>query len=688
MDSQGTQQVSVAGSVKTGRRSAGRRRQPYAWLGAGALTLGVGVALAGAGTAHADDGPSVDSAGSAKASAPTTAAAPRGAVRTPGNAARGVGDRSATARTANKRVVATAAPSRSAAPAAVSRRLAATTVDSRTATVAVPTAATTTGPITKKVGLWGAAVQIPPRAGTTVIAAGAPRLENVWGPNSLNPARFGPVLAPVVWALNEAQYQLQGLTPLAKPNQLPAAPGQAQIVGTLNTVSPFGAPVKFEVTNAPANGTVNIDSQGFYTYTPNAALAATGGTDTFAVTATDAGFHLENLFGLPGHKVTMTVPVKISPQSAQSQVAADLTTFTLINTSWATQTVTGTNDGFGSAVVVPATGTALQTAQSAVVSFQYGVGAFLDVWLRSAAGTPAGTLTWPANNGSSGNLSLTFLDLNLFSPDLEVGCYPTSGSCSFPAQPANNGGSIYFADAPGTVYTVPAADAQQQSDVLQNLVADDLSNAVFYPKGQPTIGYTNPLKAQGFSPYTNNTLDNSTNTYSIAQTTSATDSSQYNVSVKVTEEVKLGLLTSKAELGAQYTWGTTTTNTLTYTQSTTQTVRPGNTLYLYTETPVYRYYGDWSVVYGNTTYILNDVWFDSPNPVTVSYPSYLAAYTCEAGSADCAQLAAGTIPASYPNAFPASPNYPVAESPSANAAVSSNQAAQRQRWGRPPAVTA
>jgi len=452
------------------------------------------------------------------------------------------------------------------------------------------------------------------------------------------------------------------------------------VVGTLNTVSPFGSSVEFAVTNAPDNGTVSIDSQGFYTYTPNAALAATGGTDTFAVTATDTGFHLENLLGMSGHKVTMTVPVTVAPQSAQPQVAADLLTYHVYNTSWATQTVHPFSYSYNTgAVVEPAVGTSFQTGQSADFSMNWTSGVFgspdIVVYFTSGKTSPSGTFQNAA-------ISFTQYVFNPYSPFQS--CTAGGGACST----GGAGGSIYMADAPGTVYTVPAENAQQQSDILQNLVADDLSNATFYTKSQPTIGYTNPLKAQGFSPYTNFTQDNSTNTYTVSQTTTQTDSSQYNVSVKYSESVKLGLLNGKAELGAQYTWGSTTTNSLTYTQGTTQTVRPGYTLYLYTETPVYRFYGDWSVVYGNTTYILNDVWFDSPNPVTGSYPSYLNAYTCEAGSADCAQLAAGTIPDVYPNAWPASPNYPVAESSSANAAVSSDQAAQRQRWGRLPAVNA
>ncbi|MEI8083632.1 MAG: Ig-like domain-containing protein [Actinomycetes bacterium] len=504
-----------------------------------------------------------------------------------------------------------------------------------------------------------------------MVAAGAPRLENIYGPTALNPAHFGPVLSTLVWALSEAAYQIQGLAPLAKPNQLPSTPGQAQVVGTLNTVAPFGARVKFAVTNAPANGIVTIDSQGFYTYTPNAALAAAGGTDEFAVTATDLGMHLENLFGLPGHATTMVVPVTVAPQITQPQVAANLADFTVYNTSWATQTVAKVSGGQG-VVVVPGVGTQLQTAQTTHISVD-NAGTLLAVNFNSAASSPPGTLVWGAN-------TLSFLAI-LGEPLSSVGCNPTVGSCSTPANPSG-GGPIYFADAPGTVYTVPAGNAQQQSDVLQNLVAADLSNARFYPRSQPTIGYTNPLKAQGFTPYTNITLDNSTNTYTITQTTTKTDSSQYNVSVKFSAQYKLGLLTATAESSATATWGTTTANALTYTQSTTQTVRPEYTLFLYTETPVNRFYGDWSVVYGNTTYILNNVWYDSPNPVTGQYSQYLAAYTCKAGSVECAQLAAGQIPTSYPNAWPAGPTYPVAES-SANATVSSNKLAQR----RPLAAT-
>ncbi len=130
MDSQDTQQVSVTGSIKAGRRSARRRRQPYAWLGASALALGVGVALAGAGTAHADDSTSMDSVRSAKGPA-ASAPASRGPARR-------VGDSIAASSTAAQRA---AAPS-TAAIAGVGGRSAAS-VSQRTQGFAAPSSAVT-----------------------------------------------------------------------------------------------------------------------------------------------------------------------------------------------------------------------------------------------------------------------------------------------------------------------------------------------------------------------------------------------------------------------------------------------------------------------------------------------------------------------------------------------------------------
>ncbi|MBU3707460.1 MAG: hypothetical protein FGM50_12400, partial [Mycobacterium sp.] len=65
-------------STKTGTRKARRTLQPYAWLGAGALTLGVSAALAGgAGIAHADSQDAAGPTGRAATGERATAGATR-----------------------------------------------------------------------------------------------------------------------------------------------------------------------------------------------------------------------------------------------------------------------------------------------------------------------------------------------------------------------------------------------------------------------------------------------------------------------------------------------------------------------------------------------------------------------------------------------------------------------------------
>ena len=83
--------VSVGKRGKARHRKASRGAQPYAWLGAGALTLGVGAALAGGtAVAHADAGDSAD--GSGRASTPA-----RESVSKPSQASRNRSDLGGTA---------------------------------------------------------------------------------------------------------------------------------------------------------------------------------------------------------------------------------------------------------------------------------------------------------------------------------------------------------------------------------------------------------------------------------------------------------------------------------------------------------------------------------------------------------------------------------------------------------------
>jgi YVTN family beta-propeller protein len=159
------------------------------------------------------------------------------------------------------------------------------------------------------------------RASSAGAVASVPAATAGWlvGPAKwLNPKDFGPVLGAVVWAVNEWQYQVGGLKPILNPNRWPSATVAAGAAGTLGAYGPFGNPLTFSVTTQPVNGTVTVSPQGTWAYTADPGYGAAGSTDSFTVTATDSAFHLENLFGLPGHQTTVTVPVIVDSQATVS----------------------------------------------------------------------------------------------------------------------------------------------------------------------------------------------------------------------------------------------------------------------------------------------------------------------------------------------------------------------------------
>ena len=87
------------------------------------------------------------------------------------------------------------------------------------------------------------------------------------------------------------------------PTLHPAQTGQGAggvVHGNLNAADADSAVLRFSVTRAPAHGTVSVDAAGGYTYVPDPALAATGTTDSFRVSVSDAGsgFHIHGLAGL------------------------------------------------------------------------------------------------------------------------------------------------------------------------------------------------------------------------------------------------------------------------------------------------------------------------------------------------------------------------------------------------------
>ena len=85
------------------------------------------------------------------------------------------------------------------------------------------------------------------------------------------------------------QYTFFHRAPTASPTQNPGQSSIGAVTGNLNADSPDGAPLSYAVAQSPARGSVELDDQGGYTYTPDAELAAAGGSDSFRVTVDNGG---------------------------------------------------------------------------------------------------------------------------------------------------------------------------------------------------------------------------------------------------------------------------------------------------------------------------------------------------------------------------------------------------------------
>lgn len=95
------------------------------------------------------------------------------------------------------------------------------------------------------------------------------------------------------------QRSLFNQSPTAKPEQDDGQTSEGVVTGDVGAADPDGDPVTVELSIGPSNGTVVVNADGTYTYTPSASLAASGGTDTFTVVVreTNASEHTHGFQG-------------------------------------------------------------------------------------------------------------------------------------------------------------------------------------------------------------------------------------------------------------------------------------------------------------------------------------------------------------------------------------------------------
>lgn len=92
-------------------------------------------------------------------------------------------------------------------------------------------------------------------------------------------------------SLNGTRRTLFNQAPWLSPTQV-TAEGDLPIVGTLGAVDLEGDRIRYAIVTAPVSGTVVIEDDGTFTYTPNAGFT---GVDNFVVSATDLGTHINLL---------------------------------------------------------------------------------------------------------------------------------------------------------------------------------------------------------------------------------------------------------------------------------------------------------------------------------------------------------------------------------------------------------
>ena len=325
------------------RRSRKHRRiEPYAWLAAGAVGVGIAAALAGAGVAHADDTGGSTSA-SSSASADTGPAKSRSSSNdtSTGSTTGGVGashndtsdddDRSGSndnddndngSEDANGDVDADEVDEDPTGeqtdddlaesdedPAGEGELPAIDDTDDGSAPASPAPAPAASSPQTQTNSSSEAATSpAASRSGAdstpatvqtsqSVAVTDVDTVETAQTAAPTPPATLADLLKAFFVRWQQTYFNQ---TPTAAPSQHSGQSNNGAVTGTVGAGDRDGDPLTVELTKGPLKGTVVVDADGEYTYTPSTELAATGGTDTFTVVVRElnAGSHTHGLKGL------------------------------------------------------------------------------------------------------------------------------------------------------------------------------------------------------------------------------------------------------------------------------------------------------------------------------------------------------------------------------------------------------
>ncbi len=183
------------------------------------------------------------------------------------------------------------------------------------------------------------------------------------------------------------------------------------------------------------------------------------------------------------------------------------------------------------------------------------------------------------------------------------GCSTSGGapSCS-PRDVLAGARQVFFLDAPGTVVDIGAGGAQ--TNALNNLCYNGSPATCDFKATRQELTYT-AYRPVGAS-YTNPNPYEGTISVSTSEAVSQSDS----VQISTKAGFKLFDIIN-AEI--QTTYGHTWTRQVTFTYKADAKVPPYTKAYFTAADPVYRVYGDFTLTVGNSTWILRDTYFDTPD---------------------------------------------------------------------------
>lgn len=583
------------------------RKQPYAWLGAGAL--GVGLALAGAGTAHADDSVN-DTASTAAASS----------TRAPGNAAAGAAAKStsrspvATSRPAGPRDSVKDGAGKRALTAAYRSTLAVTPrvrsavpVSAAASATAVVQSEAGDRPLGRTVVRAAAARAVAAQAAVTPAEAINAAVVDWFDSTSASLATLprGPLNELASGALLLVRRGLFNQLPSASPAQL-FTDAAGQVSGSIGASDPEGDALTYRLVQAPEFGLVQIAADGSYTYVPGSDYS---GSDTFVVGVTDSGFNLLNPSGSRSTEVTVQVPDEslIGPPVGLSRG------FNLTNLSGQAvylaeiQKEAGYEDRLETA---PPIGSVLKPGESAHFETTYLYFYTYDtraIW-KSCTDTSCASVT-PGNQ--QWNVRLHTWSGQVWDSNGPTTINCEKGDCSYDrdgqavSNPLDGANRAFLLDSPGTVNTLSAGtQADKIAGVLEQLCnSNNSASCSFKPK---TFQQTQTpwYLAQSF--------ENNTNVL-VTQALARNQTTSTQTSLKLSQNAKLNLF-KIVEAGITRETTETWTTQTTWTETYTVPIPSGETGYLYYRDPIKRVTGDFTATIGNTKWLLTDVNFDTPDP--------------------------------------------------------------------------